>query len=266
MQPAPGSSHDEAIADWKVTVRRMASPLSGYEEVNLGAASGIWGNVPFPLANHAFLDRTLADAQAIESVTDAVCGFAASRAYPWMFAVVEPWLPAGAADVLRMHGLEPAMHVTYMTASSLVPPVRPEPSLEFRLIDNESLAQLCMDMNCECYDMPLETGRSAVAEGAMWQNDAYGYIACVDDVPVSTATTLVDEDCLNSICVATPVPHRGKGYAEAVLRHSVNEAKKASGLSRFVLHASDAGYPIYKRMGYEPEVSMMIWAPAHHEG
>ena len=263
MQPAPGSSHDEAIADWKVTVRRMASPLSGYEEADLGAASAIWGNALFPLTNHAFLDRPPDDMAA---VTDAVCGFAARRAYPWMFALVDSWLPAGAADVLRTHGLEPAMHVTYMTATALKAPARPEPSLEFRLIDNEALARLCMDMNCECYDMPLDMGRSATAGGAMWQTDAYGYIAYVDGVPVSTATTLVDDDCLNSICVATPVKHRGKGYAEAVLRHSVSEAKKASGLSRFVLHASDAGYPIYKRMGYEPDVSMMIWAPAHHEG
>ena len=188
------------------------------------------------------------------AVTDAVCGFATGRACPWMFAVVEPWLPAGAADVLRKHGLQPAMHVTYMTATALEPPVRPEPSLEFRLIDSKALARLCMDMNCESYEISLDRGPS------------YGYIAYLDGVPVSTATTLVDDDCLNSICVATPVKHRGKGYAEAVLRHSVNEAKKASGRSHFVLHASDAGYPIYKRMGYEPEVSMMIWALAHHEG
>ena len=78
MQPAPGSSHDEAIADWKVTVRRMASPLSGYEEADLCAASAIWGNVSFPLTNHAFLERTPDD---MEAVTDAVCGFATQRAY-----------------------------------------------------------------------------------------------------------------------------------------------------------------------------------------
>lgn len=266
MHPSTRSGYVEAVDQWKVTVRSMASLLPGYEEAPLGAATGIWGNVIFPLANHAFLDRQLGDIHDMQAVTDTVCGFALSRKCPWMFAVLEPWLPAGAADVLRAHGLEPAMHLTYMTATDLHPPNRPEPQLEYERVNSEDLAQLVLDMNCECYGMPAETGRSALAGGAMWMEDTYGYIGYSDGTPVSTATTLNDGDCLNAICVATPAQHQRRGYAEAVLRHSLREAQRGTGLRRMVLHATDAGYPIYKRMGFEPVVSMMVWAPVHDEG
>ena len=243
----------------------MASPLPRYEEIELGAASGIWGNVPFPLANHAFLDRPLGDVHDLHAAAESVCGFAASRNCPWMFSLLDAWLPAGAADVLRAHNLEPAMHVTYMSATELAPPVRPEPPLEYRLVDSEELARVVMDMNSGSYGMPLEMGRSALAGGAMWLQDTYGYIAYSDGVPVSTATTLNAGDCLNAICVATPEEHQRRGYAEAVLRHSLNQARRSTGLQRMVLHATDAGYPIYKRMGFDAVASMIVWAPAHPE-
>ena len=265
MRPSARTRSDEAVDQWKVTVRRMASPLPRYEEAELGAASAIWGNVLFPLTNHAFLDRQLSHLHDVEAVSDGVSSFASSRDCPWMFAMVEPWLPAGAAEVLRAHNLEPAMHVTYMTADELEPPSRPEPSLQYTLIDTEERARIALDMNCECYGMPIDLGRSALAGGAMWMKDAYGYLAYNDGVPVSTATVLNGGDCVNAICVATPAEHQRKGYAEAVLRHSLAEARQATGFQRMVLHATDAGYPIYKRMGFKPVVSMMIWAPAHAE-
>ena len=265
MQPSPGGNYVEAIDQWKLAIRRMSSPLPRYEEAKLGAASAIWGNVPFPLVNQAFVDQKLTQTHEMEAVADSVCEFASQREFPWMFAVCEPWLPAGASNVLRAHGLAPAMHVTYMTATELLPPVRPEPQIEYRRIDSLETARLTMDMNLMSYDMPLESGRSAVAGGELFLKDAFGYIAYVEDKPVSTATALDAGDCLNAICVATPPPYERRGYAEAVLRHSLNEARRATGIEQMVLHATDAGFPIYKRMGFNPVVSMMIWAPVHPE-
>lgn len=265
MQPAPDGSYIEAVDQWKLSVRRMASPLPGYEESTFRGASAIWGNVLFPLTNHAFLEQPVRDTDELNTVTDGVCGFAASRDLPWMFTMCEPWLPAGAADVLQAHGLAPAIHFTYMTATELAPSLRAVPPLEYRLVDSEELAAVASDMNATAYDMPVEMSRSALAGGAMWLKDAYGYVAYVNGVAVSTATTLNAGDCLNAVCVATPAEHQRKGYAEAVLRHSLNQARRATGIERMVLHATDAGYPIYKRMGFEPVVSMMIWAPAHSE-
>jgi hypothetical protein len=50
---------------------------------------------------------------------------------------------------------------------------------------------------------------------------------------------------------------RCKGYGEAVVRHALQTAYEATGISRTVLHATEAGYPLYLRLGYSPTVKFM---------
>ena len=47
--------------------------------------------------------------------------------------------------------------------------------------------------------------------------------------------------------------------AEAVMREAIGHA----GGGRITLHASDAGQPLYRAMGFEPGGRMMILGPAH---
>ena len=52
--------------------------------------------------------------------------------------------------------------------------------------------------------------------------------------------------------VATAPAHRRRGYADAVMRHALEAAASAYGERPTVLHATDAGRPVYERMGYTP--------------
>jgi predicted GNAT family acetyltransferase len=59
--------------------------------------------------------------------------------------------------------------------------------------------------------------------------------------------------------VATAADHRNKGYAEAVMRHSLARASAATGIRRTVLHASPAGAPLYASMGYRPTARFTMY-------
>ena len=50
--------------------------------------------------------------------------------------------------------------------------------------------------------------------------------------------------------VATLREALGKGYAAAVMRHSIALARAAVGPKRIWLHASDIGAPLYRSMGF----------------
>jgi predicted GNAT family acetyltransferase len=52
--------------------------------------------------------------------------------------------------------------------------------------------------------------------------------------------------------VATDPAHQRRGYAEAAMRLALEVAALEHGERATVLHATDAGRPIYQRMGYEP--------------
>ena len=51
--------------------------------------------------------------------------------------------------------------------------------------------------------------------------------------------------------VATDPAHQRRGYGEAAMRHALDAAAQSHGDRPTFLHATDAGRPIYARMGYE---------------
>jgi GNAT superfamily N-acetyltransferase len=69
---------------------------------------------------------------------------------------------------------------------------------------------------------------------------------------LSTATAIINEGCLFLFLVATMPEARRKRYGEAVVRYALQTAYQATGISRTVLHATEAGYPLYLRLGYHP--------------
>ncbi len=52
--------------------------------------------------------------------------------------------------------------------------------------------------------------------------------------------------------VATDPVHRRRGYADAAMRRALEVAAAAHGALPTLLHATDAGRPVYERMGYSP--------------
>jgi hypothetical protein len=148
-------------------------------------------------------------------------------------------------------GLNPAFGFTGMVTDSLNKPVRPAPpELEMRSgLDTQTMEAL-MDVNAIAYEYPVEVGRASIRPGLL-ESESYCVAGYVNGRPVSVTATFAVEGRLYVGWVATLHESRGKGYAEAVMRRSLADATSATGITRTVLHASDAGYPIYKRMGYK---------------
>jgi hypothetical protein len=59
--------------------------------------------------------------------------------------------------------------------------------------------------------------------------------------------------------VATSKTHRGLGLAELVIRTSLEDAGKSTGIERTILHATDDGFPVYLRMGYRSVVKFPLY-------
>jgi len=61
--------------------------------------------------------------------------------------------------------------------------------------------------------------------------------------------------------VATLPEAHGKGYAEAVMRHAIEQGRRAMGFTRMTLHASDMGRPVYLAMGFDPGPRIVLLTP-----
>jgi hypothetical protein len=244
MQAAPQQYNLEALEQWKNSVRQMAAPHPGREEATLGEVSAVFSNVAFPLAN-AFFASTIVDRGAMTALQE----FAAARDVPWVMVALNGITPPG---------LDAIMSLTYMATERLLPPSRQLPDLEYRPIDSEEMAVLAWDINCDAYAMPRELGRTA-ASIRMWQEGTAGLVGYLNGEPVTTATVIRTDGCRNVIMVATAEAHRRNGYAEAVMRRTLD----AAGEGRMILHATRDGFPVYQRMGYQPLAEMTVWSLSH---
>lgn len=74
-------------------------------------------------------------------------------------------------------------------------------------------------------------------------------LAELDGVPVATATGWIDGDTVGVYNVATVEEVRGRGLGAAVTA-AVVEAGRERGATSAVLHSSEAGLPVYQRLGF----------------
>jgi GNAT superfamily N-acetyltransferase len=107
-----------------------------------------------------------------------------------------------------------------------------------------------LDINSAAYGMPLDASKPALGKHAFWARHAPA-LGLVNGTPVSCAAAIETAGHHYVALVATDPAHQRRGYAEAALRHALGHASQVFGEQPTFLHATDAGRPIYARMGYQ---------------
>jgi ribosomal protein S18 acetylase RimI-like enzyme len=59
--------------------------------------------------------------------------------------------------------------------------------------------------------------------------------------------------------LATMPEFRRMGYGEALLRCATAEVRRRTGLSRLVLQSTEAGYKLYRRMGFHDVTKFTVY-------
>lgn len=265
-QPAAAlyESNQQAIGAWK----RFAngSPKGDVREMQ-GVACA-FANVPLPFFNVALFAEPVADAADLDRRLASAVEYGSASGVPWMFFACREWLPPvsteSADEAFERHRLHRAMALTGMVAelSSLAPPSSDSAGLEYRRVGSRDTLLSISDMNCAAYGIPLEVGRASILDG-MFGSDAFAYVGYLNGEPVTAAGTWLVDAVLYVAMVATHPDHRRRGYADAVMRHSLVEASHATGALRTVLHATEAGLPVYERMGYRSVAQFIAYAEPH---
>ncbi|KAI9001800.1 acyl-CoA N-acyltransferase [Hyaloraphidium curvatum] len=228
---------------------------------------GNWAAAPYFMTNSFMTTRPLSNDQFAQACAEVTADAAkrqealgsAFRAR-WLFQVFEGDLQDAdaAVEIAMKNGLALTSRSRIMATdvSLLVPPAHPAPEMERRRIVTEADAAEAVALNYAAYGAPAAPRDAELtAASGMYRSSPttdFGWLAVVDGKPVATCQILVQDGWLYVTEVATdPSPaHRGKGYAEHLLRHALLTARAETGLTRTALDASQPGAPIYARMGY----------------
>lgn len=251
-------SHELLGAAWSLYARASrCGEVVDMEGVRVANARSPWY-----LMNAALLTGPVSSPAELAARAGAALAYFGREPSQWFFTGSRQWLGDGAPETLSRFGLTKAFTVVGMVANAIAPPTRPVPEVETRRIDDESGQVALADLNAVAYDISSDWVRDAVVGEPLWRTPLYGHNAIIDGHPVATAFAVPLRGVLYVAFVTTAQAHRRRGLAELVMRRSLEDATRETGITRTILHATADGYPSYLRMGYRAVDEFSLYVPS----
>lgn len=178
--------------------------------------------------------------------------FAWGRDVPRLVVVTHEGLEpdVDATPALDAAGLMPLMPLTFMLVNRVDPPAAVPAGLELAVPEDEVGLAAAIDINAIAYGMDLEAGKPLLSRTTFWKNHV-PVVGRTNGAPACCAAVLAVDNYRYVALVATDPAHQRRGFAGAAMRHALDIASRTQGDRPTVLHATEAGRPVYERMGYE---------------
>jgi ribosomal protein S18 acetylase RimI-like enzyme len=144
-----------------------------------------------------------------------------------------------------------------MLAEVLRPPVRSLPPIECRAVDNPQMRAAFTEITSVCFDIPYVISQQVYGPERAWQGAYKGYIALAQGKPVAMLALVSAAGVLGIYSLATLPEYRRAGYGEALLRAAV--ARTRRGDQRLILQSTDAGYRLYRRLGFRDVAKFSVY-------
>ncbi len=243
---------------------RFAEPIPGAEIRDVDGLRIVNPNVPLFILNGAFLTSPLRDAADARRRAQAAVACFDDGAHGWVLPVCREWAANDPGEqfaaVLREAGLQTLMVLMGMSAEELAPArYPPPPELDIRLVTTVEQSAALAELNCVANHMPAAIGASIALPG-YWSAPRFGYLGYVNGEPVAAGAVIEVQGVAYVGWMATAEDHRGKGYAEAIIRRALEAERRRTGITRTILHATAMGEPVYRRLGYRTHTVFTCWA------
>lgn len=201
--------------------------------------------IPVPLFNNAFPigEAILSHAQFAELAREFT-NVLADREIPGLLIL-------RSAQVEGRVGLAPLFTMPGMVAGTLLPPKYAPKEMDIREVHGLAMAADLARLNAEAHGMTaLDAEWMTCVQ--LWEMPApnHGFLLYEQDEAVAAGSATFVEGVSYVGWMATREKSRGRGYAEAILRHMDGFMRQRYGVTESVLHATELGRPIYERIGF----------------
>lgn len=251
-------SNDQFLGAWRVFAEGASDGLVA----RFDGVAALYSRVPVMFLNAIGFTTYVESTDDLRARIDSGLRYAHAAGFPFFFSTCRGLLSPDALErmdeAFASFGLLPFMKWTGMAADIILPPRREAIGLEMRDVTDSATRTAVYEINCLAYEMPLDPGRDSMDLESLWSK-MHGVVGYINDIPVATATALPVDGRRYVALVATLPEYRNRGFAEACMRKALARA----GAGRTILHATDAGYPIYRRMGYRDVCEFSMYGENH---
>lgn len=243
---------------------RFFGQATGSGEIqNLDGSVAIFSGLDYGVFNIALLTRSAGDEGTLDARLVEIANYFQQRTMRWSVWLCEEFLDAPAKRRARQifleRGMRPIAHPPGMVAGALSPPQRPLPVIECRAVSDAAMRRAFADITSTTFDIPYTIARTVYTREQAWKGDYQGFVGLVDGRPVAIAAMVVAAGAIGIYSLGTLPGFRRQGYGEALLRIAATDAQRRTGLKKFVLQSTEAGYSLYRRMGFEDAARFAVY-------
>ena len=130
-------------------------------------------------------------------------------------------------------------------------PKRKPSALIFKKVEDAASRISFSHLTSVIFEIPFGITQAMYASAAGWTEEYEGWIVFENNTPVALALIVFSPGAAGFYSIGVLPNLRKKGIGEATLRWCIKRAQQVQGRDRFVLQSSDAGLPLYKRMGFK---------------
>lgn len=211
--------------------------------------------IDFAVFNSAMLSAPIEEGLAeLERRILLASTFFALRRVGWSFWLCEDLVPpksrGGLNDLFRKHSMRVIAEPPGMIATELQPPLHVAPMLESRPVKDDKTRFDFSEVASVVFSLPYAVSRAVYGSESAWMGPMKGYVGYLEGKAVSTVAIVPSEESIGVYSLATLPQHQCRGYAGALMRRAIDEARRATGLGPIVLQTTKAGLRLYERMGF----------------
>jgi GNAT superfamily N-acetyltransferase len=220
----------------------------------------VFTGLPIPFFNVAMLTGRSLSAAALDTCARTAMTWASDKGAPWLFVVTNERLEPGvdAPAVLDGCGLMPLIPLTGMVTVDVKPAARTTEGVQLEVPRDDAGCTAMIDINSAAYGMDLSASKPTFGSSAFWAAHV-PVLGRAGGTPATSAAVLIAGGYRYVALVATEPAYQKRGLAEAAMRHALDVSAERHGALPTFLHATDAGRPIYARMGYETVATHMCY-------
>ncbi len=129
-------------------------------------------------------------------------------------------------------------------------------------VESEQGLQESGDLVARAFDLPRESVSRAFGPLLLDTPEVKIFLAHNNGTPVSSVMTTGTGPTVGIWTMATPREYQRKGAGRAVLEHAISYHAK-QGAELFYLLATEAGKPLYDRIGFQTVAEGAVWVAGH---
>ena len=244
---------------------RFFGEATGTGEIRLlDGAVAIYSGLDYGVFNIALLHGDPPrDIEGLNERLARCARYFGDRTTRWSFWLCEDALDAStrrkARSLLMDHDLRPISQAPGMLTETLAAPLRPLPKIECVPVTDRASRQAFGALTSVSFEIPFAIAKAVYEPERAWLGDYRGFVGVADGKTVAIVAMVATPDALGIYSLSTAPECRRMGYGEALLRAAIAAEQKRTGIQRLVLQSTDAGYGLYRRLGFREVARFSVY-------